>query len=237
MLMVGMRSLERAISSTARSPRGVSMASDRRRCLGLRPRVRSRRSICATMAWTWAADSTLGIDNPSTPGWTAPSMSSASSAGSLFTRTSTSAPPRPATASESRTSLRALAFSWGGTEASRSRTISSAPRVYALSTKRGWLTGRISDERRARGSAMSDDAFLRERGDALVGVANAGEDLAIVLTDRRGRAAQRPGGAAEARDEGVHGHPAHLVIRSLHHDAALLHVRIVEELADVVHRR
>ena len=113
----------------ARNPRGVSMARDRRRCPGARPRSRSRRSIRATMSRICAADSALGIDRPSSPGCTAASMSSASRAGSLFTRTSTSAPPRPARASESRTSVRALAFSWAGTESSRSRTMASAPRA------------------------------------------------------------------------------------------------------------
>ena len=41
----------------------------------------------------------------------------------------------------------------GGTESSRSSTIASAPRSAAFSTKRGTFTGRISDDRRARGPA------------------------------------------------------------------------------------
>src|SRR5215813_3276036 len=51
MLMVAMRLLERAISSMARKPRGVSRARDRRRWPGASPRLFSRRSIWATMAW------------------------------------------------------------------------------------------------------------------------------------------------------------------------------------------
>ena len=64
----------------------------------------------------------------------------------MFTRTTTSAPPRPASGSASATRRRALAFSAGGTESSRSSTMASAPRSAAFSTKRGTFTGRISDE-------------------------------------------------------------------------------------------
>ena len=67
-----------------------------------------------------------------------------------FRDLATSAPPRAAIANASFNSVRAFPFSAAGTESSRSSTIASALRVYARSTNRGWFTGKISDERRAK---------------------------------------------------------------------------------------
>src|SRR5262249_50278169 len=83
----------------------------------------------------------------------------------------------------------------------------------------------------------SDDAFLDERGDALVGVADAGEDLTVVLADGWCRAAQPARSTAEARHDGMHGDLAHLVVGRLDDDPAFLDVWVIEELADVVDRR
>ena len=115
--------------------------------------------------------------------------------------------------------------------------MASAPRSAALSTKRGTLTGRISDDRRARSPAALYDPRARERCDPLARVADAPVDLVIVLTDARRGNAEATRRAVEARHHCVHGHLPHLVVRRLDDDAALLHVRVVEELADVVHRR
>ena len=104
-----------------------------------------------------AADSALGIDRPSRPGWTAASMSSASRA-----RGHCSPAPAPRrrrgrrAAASPATSLRALAFSAGGTESSRSSTIASAPRSVGLLHEARHVDGQ--DQRRAAGA---EPAMLR----------------------------------------------------------------------------
>src|SRR5690606_26944100 len=97
--------------------------------------------------------------------------------------------------------------------------------------------------KRARGSVplppagfASDDPVRLQPGDP-VGVVDEAVDLLIVLAERGGGRADGGGSLAEARYGQVHRDRAHLLIRRLDQDAALLDVRILHQLRDVVDRR
>jgi len=71
-----------------------------------------------------------------------------------------------------------------------------------------------------------------------VGVdADARKDLGRVLTEPGRRPAQGTRGRRQARDHVVHGDAADLLVGHIDHDLPGLHVRIGDELVDVVDRR
>ena len=83
---------------------------------------------------------------------------------------------------------------------------------------------------------MSDDPLLGERGDALVGVADTGEDLAVVLADVGAGLRRRPGVPLSRGTTACMG-TCPSPRRAPPPRCALLDVGILEELADVVHGR
>src|SRR5690606_13609559 len=119
------------------------------------------------------------------------------------------------------------------------RMIASAPRVWAFSTYFRTLTGTNSIDRQTGSSALpwvsmgvssaSDRALRTHRGDALAGVADAAVDLVIMLAELRRRPAQCAGSPAQPRHDSVHRHLAHLLVRNIDDDAALLDVRVLQE--------
>src|SRR5688572_5064641 len=122
-------------------------------------------------------------------------------------------------------------------ERSSVRTLNSGTRTQATATiaasGRDWMRSRARRPESFTGE-WSDDPALFECCATLGGVADPRVDLVVVLADRRRRRPQHARGTTQARHRCVHGRRAHLVVRRLHDDAAGLHVRIVEELPDVV---
>jgi hypothetical protein len=153
--IVRTRRLAFAMASALSTPRGLSMSGAISIRPGAIPRMRSRSAICASRRSTSLADSVFGKQTPSTSAWTDASRSRARWAGSWFTRTKISAPPRDARETASRISRRAGSFSCKGTASSRSSMMASAPRRCAPSTNRGTLTGRISVDRLIKGPPMA----------------------------------------------------------------------------------
>jgi hypothetical protein len=146
--MQAIRGLAMAISSARMTPFAVSTETENWTVPAGMPRRFSQYRTNSSSMWISAALSAFGTAMPVRPGWMAASRSSIIISTGLLIRTNTSAPPRAASGMASLTIGRARAFSPGGTESSRSSTMASAPRRYALSTKRGWFTGIINDERR-----------------------------------------------------------------------------------------
>ena len=127
-----------------------------------RPRAAAARAASAAAAAACPASSTFGTTIPSIPSTRAPSRSSPiiPDAGELVrTKTdraaaSSAAMPRAAPA----TMRRAAAFSWCGTESSRSRQTTSASSARAFSRNLALLPGTNARERNRVGAAIAATA-------------------------------------------------------------------------------
>ena len=119
--------------------------------------------------------------------------------------------------------------------------MASAPRVWALATNLSRVTGTNSMRAPGRqiGTRLRHHTILSERSWArsAAGDADAGQDLGRVLAELRRRPAQGAGRGRQARDDVVHGDAADLLVGDIDHDLPRLHVRVGDELVDVVDRR
>src|SRR4051794_40180460 len=202
-----------AMSAAASTPRALSIAEIE----GV-PGARS-----ATHA-TSSADSTFGMRMPYAAPATAARSASHSAVRAALTRTQAMCSARV-----SATRRRAASFASGGTASSRSRR-----RRRRRPGRAAWGCARV----RTGSCGPSDDSRLTQLGHVVaVQSEQLRVDLVAVLPELASREADCPRGVPEPEHEVLHLQLAEVLVAHRGDRLALLHVRIVDELLDVVDRR